>query len=514
MDDFTTGRFPNSNTGHLSPSTVSILAHHAPEPLEEVLTLSAFSKPGSTHNADQLSPERRTRWRSNLNKCRMEIRSSPITGTTTPWSRKTSSATILTERSGNQPAFESDAFAVNMPTTREHIEPTHGEFRARLPSPSSAQVAAYQHYAERARRSASHEYHLEHIPARIVSYDHAYENMPSNTQYVLELDATPPSSLHLDSPRAFSTSLSACPVEPYYYTSNPRSVSSSSQHSITRKPFGESPSHQSNDAPYVRYRTVATSSREPASGHRRLYHDVECGAEHSPSISPKGKWKAKVRNKQKHHDRTQSQQQADKPPKESWWSLYTRSIPQPAPATAPQPTHLPFSSPKPTQSYAIKVAPSFWHTAPQFSTTSVTPPPNTARPHTKASAWLRPATTPSHPQNSSTSATTTGYIDPFAPSPPPLHPHTTTATSPRKLARSPGPRPPPSLSTHPSTVTPKFRAAAFEAEPAQVKRLATLILKICLVVYVAVGLYYILDAVRETIWIMMWPVRVTGTVWR
>jgi hypothetical protein len=78
----------------------------------------------------------------------MEMRKSP-TPKQQPRSRKTTDATIRTDATETQPAFESDAFAIHMPTTREPIlfSPV---LRAKLSSPSKAQVDAYQTYKRKA----------------------------------------------------------------------------------------------------------------------------------------------------------------------------------------------------------------------------------------------------------------------------------------------------------------------------------------------------------------------------
>ncbi|PSN69497.1 hypothetical protein BS50DRAFT_664514 [Corynespora cassiicola Philippines] len=111
---------------------------------------------------------------------------------TTPRSRKTSHTTILTDSGAAQPAFESDAFAIHMPTTREPIlEPAH-RTRQILPSPSppplpspgpelglglglaSAQAEAYRTYARKAAAVRVQDRELGvRVPSRIVGYDYA-----------------------------------------------------------------------------------------------------------------------------------------------------------------------------------------------------------------------------------------------------------------------------------------------------------------------------------------------------
>ena len=51
-------------------------------------------------------------------------------------------------------------------------------------------------------------------------------------------------------------------------------------------------------------------------------------------------------------------------------------------------------------------------------------------------------------------------------------------------------------------------------------RVAKLVAKVCLVVYLAIGMWYVLDAVREIVWVVSWPGRLiwmvcqwVGEVW-
>ena len=181
-DGFITTQFPKSKTGRPSPSAASILAY-TPETPDEVSTLSVVTKLSSSYGRTQSPIGKGSYWRSNSKELPTEIFSGQKTGKT-PRSRKTSTATILTETGNDQPDFESDAFAVNMPTTREPVEP--------YTSPSPIQIAAYQHYAEKARRNAFNGCQTERAPPMAVSYDYAYEDIPFNPHDILELDATPP----------------------------------------------------------------------------------------------------------------------------------------------------------------------------------------------------------------------------------------------------------------------------------------------------------------------------------
>ncbi|KAF2847002.1 hypothetical protein T440DRAFT_540158 [Plenodomus tracheiphilus IPT5] len=86
-------------------------------------------------------------------------------------SRKTGHATIHTDATEGHEAFESDAFAVHMPTTRlpilDHPIPS-------TKTSPSAQAEAYQTYKEKARQvRESNNSTGVRVPSKIVSYDYA-----------------------------------------------------------------------------------------------------------------------------------------------------------------------------------------------------------------------------------------------------------------------------------------------------------------------------------------------------
>ena len=448
-DDFISTQFPDSKTGRLSPGAVSILAY-TPETPDEVLTLSVVTKLPSSYGRTQSPVSKRSYRPSNSKELPTEIFSGQKTGKT-PRSRKTSTATILTETGNDQPAFESDAFAVNMPTTREPVEP--------YASPSPAQIAAYKHYAEKARRNAFSDYQTEHAPPMAVSYDYAYENILFNPQYILELDATPPSSPPTTSPGAFPTS----PPEPTfttsYYNSSSRSIPTP-QHSI-RKPVGASP-----------------SPRQSIEDNKIDHHDASAGAEHSlPNPPTEAKARATARVQGHRFDQTPAQnhqQRSNKP----WWSLSTQ-LHQPLPSRF---------SPKAPKPYTLKEIPGSWRTAPSIH--SSTPTSTRHRAGSFGVAWLRPSSTRQRHGSDSTSTT---YIDPFALAYP----------SKRKLSRPLGPREESSS-----------RAGSFDEWCECVQRVAKLVAKVCLVVYLAMGVWYVLDAVREIAWVVSWPGRMVWMVCR
>jgi hypothetical protein len=123
-------------------------------------------------------------------------------------------------------------------------------------------------------------------------------------------------------------------------------------------------------------------------------------------------------------------------------------------------------------------------------------------------AWLRP-TGPrvAKPTALSSPAKPTTYVDPFVQHTTPIPTQTNTPvvsrpSSPRKIIPL---RPPP--------VTAKATSKGkFESGFAQVTSVTALVVKICVVIYVLVGLYFILDAIREAVHAMGAPFRAVKIV--
>ncbi|OCK91737.1 uncharacterized protein K441DRAFT_200027 [Cenococcum geophilum 1.58] len=337
-----------------------------------------------------------------------------------------------------------------MPTTREPAEP--------YTSPSPTQIAAYQNYAEKARRNVFNDYQTEHAAHMAVSYDCAYENIPFNPHYILELDATPPSSPPTTPPGAFPTS----PPEPTFTTSHYNSGSRSiptPRYSIIRKPVG------------------ASASPRQSMEDNKIDH-TSAGAKHPPPNSPtEAKTRAMAKAQGHRSDQTPAQtnqQRSDKP----WWSLSTRPH---------RPSPSPFS-PKAPKPYTLKEIPGSWRTAPSIHSSTPTPPHHRAG--SSGLAWLRPS---SSRQRHGSDSTSTTYIDPF----------TLASPSKRKLSRPLSPREKSSS-----------RAGSFDEWCESVQRVAKLVAKVCLVVYLAMGAWYVLDAVREIVWVVSWPGRMVWMVCR
>jgi hypothetical protein len=408
----------------------------------------------------------------------MEIQSSPAAIKTTR-SRKTSSATILTDGTDNEPAFESDAFAVLMPTTREpieHVERPRCEFRAKLPFSPPAQVAAYQHCAEKTRRNASQGYKREQIFNRLVSYDYGYSDLQPAPRVVYDQVMTPPMSPPTDSSGTFPATPPLLPPLPPHNLHPPRSIATP-PHALTRKSVAVEP-----------------SLRHSAEVQNATPRYASSGAQVSPPLSPtKSKDKVKVRMK----PRTKQ---------ESWWSRSTAATPsadRPYASSSSGSTLMASRTPSPTKSrpaagsrtvpYIFKEAPGAWHTAPDTTAVSADAPaqpkldPSRTRGLGFSLSWLKPA----GPRDPSPSQ----YSSPFT--------TTLTPNVAHKLTHAIPPRP----------NNPAVRAQIFENGFAQVQRAVLLLMKLCLLVYLAVGVWHVLDAVREAWCVVTWPVRAIGLVW-
>ncbi|KAF2264066.1 hypothetical protein CC78DRAFT_253978 [Lojkania enalia] len=475
-NSYISARFPNPKSDNIALKNISTSTFRTPETIDQALALSPGPLSPPLHQSQNSSLTRQPQSRSRSSSWWMEIRKSP-TPKHEPRSRKVNQATIRTDAPDPQPVFESDAFAVHMPTTRIPIIESP-PVRVRLPAPSRAQMEAYHAYRQKAQHMRETEYTKEYVPAKVVSYDYAYTNSPITSQ-PRELNAGLPDIPMLAPAGAFPTSPSV-PQHSWTYprriVEGPRSISDSSHISIARKPVGLG-NIKANDT-------------------RPLYQrgDASIGAGATPSLAPK----IKIRIKPKTRD-------PDPVQKESWWSLYNRPSPQSSTngSRSPSPTKANFACSNHTDTIF------------DYDTSKPkSPPPE--RKLTSRWAWLRPASPgvnkPTATQTSTpTMAKATSYLDPFFlhATPSPSHPNTPTASrpaSPKKLVR-----------VH--SVPPKAESSGgkFDTGLAQIKSFGSLILKLCLLVYALVGLYFLLDAIREAVHALGAPFRAVkwtgGYVW-
>jgi hypothetical protein len=479
VEDMITARFPNPKTSHLSPSNISISTFPTPNTIEDALVSSSTPPPPPPHN-DRISvPIRQPLPRSQSSSWWMEIRKSPSPKKESR-SRKISDAIIQTEGTGNQPVFESDAFAVQMPTTREPIleQPV---FRAKLPSPSKAQVDAYQTYKQKAQdaRERQHSQGVR-VPSKIISYDYTYATAAKKPQH-LEPEHAPAGSFPVSPPIP----------QPEWaglaYPQGPRVVSGSTHFSTPRKPVNFASCESNNSRP------------------RYARGDADSGAAHStPSPKPAAiKAKAKFKS------------QDDHAPKYSQpCTFHNRSPPSSSTENSrtPSPTK-PISS-RPSPKHAIFGFSSNDH-AGTVAGASISSPPKAVKASFKNSskwAWLRPngprVAKPSTSQTATpaTIVKTMTYVDPFV-----LH-ATPLSTPPNTTPTTSRPASPHKQLIRTEALAQPTAKGEYETGFKQVKSFATLIVKVCLVVYALVGFYFVLDAVREAMHALGAPFRAVKMV--
>jgi hypothetical protein len=539
-EDMITAHFPNPKSTHISPNSVSISSYRTPATLEEALSLAPTpprTPPHLSHgkaNSASSSELRHPLERSQSSEYFLEIKRSPAPKA--PISRKSAwGRTIRTEVPGED-AFESDAFAVEMPTTREPIVQVPKEasvFRAKIPSPSQAQVDAYQTYKQKAhlvRERNSNE--GVKVPSKIVSYDYAYSNrkgQPATTP--LHVNLTPP-----DSPPQLSPA-GSFPISPPI-AQHAWATSAAAQQPRKQQLFSSGAQVQSarsmsdtNNTAFTKKPTNLGCNTSSPLGSRYQCGDSVPGALSSPSGSPP---RIKVRivpktTVAKTQAEVQVQTHHDPPQKESWWALYNRSPPTSS-AESSRP-----SSPEKNNRFAYTTSASeqvqatndavFGYTNDSIKGTAATPAPvkrtfaeilkdrekkKIEQKRTLASrwAWLRP-TGPrvAKPTPSSVPAPTprptSKYVDPFVQhaTPPPTVPSTLRPVSPKKITR-----PAPLSATVP---TPKGK---FDSGFAQITSFFSLIVKVCLILYALVAVYFVLDAVREAVHALGAPLRLIKIV--
>ncbi|KAF2437742.1 hypothetical protein P171DRAFT_171790 [Karstenula rhodostoma CBS 690.94] len=535
-EEMITAQFPNPKSTRISPNSVSISSYRTPATLENASTLApspprtpphlSHSKTISASSGELRHPLER----SQSSEYFLEIKRSPAPKA--PFSRKSAwGRTIRTEAPGED-SFESDAFAVEMPTTREPIVEVPKEasvFRAKIPHPSQAQVDAYQTYKQKAhqvRERNSNE--GVKVPSKIVSYDYAYPNRKGQPATApLHVNLTPPDSpLQLSPAGSFPASP---PIAQHAWETSAAAQQPRKQHIFSSS--AHVPSARSiTDTNKIAFTKKPTSLDNNISSPlcpRYQHGDSVTGASSSPSGSPP---RIKVRIIPKTtatQPRAQTHTQAphDSPQKEGWWALYNRSPPTSSAESSRS------SSPEKHNQFAYTTSASqqvkarndavFGYTADSIKGTPAPAKRTFAeilkdrekkkieQKRTLASrwAWLRP-TEPqgAKPAPSSVPAPaprpTSKYVDPFVQhaTPPPTVPSTSRPASPKKIARSaPPPVPPPATGT-----TPKGK---FDSGFAQITNFFSVIVKVCLILYALVAVYFVLDAVREAVHALGAPFR-------
>ncbi|KAJ4363029.1 hypothetical protein N0V83_010147 [Neocucurbitaria cava] len=439
-----------------------------------------------------------------------------------PRSKKTGHATIHTDATATQAEFESDAFAVHMPTTRLPIMD-----RTTSPTKTSpaAQAAAYQTYKEKARqvRERNNSQGVR-VPSKIVSYDCA---SPTTAGHRAPLVKENDPLKNLPTPAG---SFPISPPLPQTGWTRPQPI----YRAHAQGSRGISPPRKTQTP----RKTVAIASTARVTNKwYTIQSDSEAGAScssSSPSSSPTRQPRQpaiKVRVKPR-----VLVPEAERVQTESRYSFYNRPSLVSSPPTSRSPSPVK-SMPNFTRHNSIEGDSIFGYRSKDIggavagaSSTSGsdkekekrrTPekPKKTVPKRTLTSRfpWLKPSgpriAKPVTAPAISTAATTTqtqtqtrGYVDPFvrhatppAPTSPVLRtPIAIRPASPRKFA--------------PETAVPESQGK-FDSGFAQIKGLTFLLLKIGFFLYGVVALWYVLDAIREVFNTLSAPFRAVKWAW-
>lgn len=517
-EDMITAQFPNPKTGHLSPFNVSISACpnekgilQAPPVPPPHLTQSKISSNGFLSTRYPLDRNRSSEYF-------LEIKKSPAPKP--PISRKSAwGRTIRTENPGED-AFESDAFAVQMPTTREPVMEMPREesiYRAKIPAPSKAQVEAYQTYKLKAQEVRAHNTSEGvRVPSKIISYDYAYasKNLPPVPE-PLKVDISPPNSPPQLSPagsfpksppiaqHAWETSAAA-------QVSRKQPLSSSSYATDTRS--RSEPKHVVTPKKPVE---LSTGTSPPSSRYQRV--DSVTGASKSPGGSPptiRVRLVPRVVAKSttpSPQSSASERSRSSSPEKSIPRFAYTKSASEQAKAEQAKATKNTVSG---HDAETKKNAPDPKRTFAEILKDREKKKTEQKRTLASRWAWLRAAASTAPQVAKPTPAPTTTapttprpvsvYVDPFVQhaTPPPSIPAfsrpATRPSSPKKLVR------PAATATAAATTVSKGK---FDAGFAQITSFFTVLLKIFLVLYALIAMYFVLDAIREAIHALGAPFR-------
>ncbi|KAL5115168.1 hypothetical protein ACEQ8H_006922 [Pleosporales sp. CAS-2024a] len=500
-----------------------------------------------------------------------------VTPTKFAVSRKTGFATIRTDSTDTQPEFESDAFAVLMPTTRlpilEYTKPY------KQPASAAAQAEALKTYQEKARQNREkNNSQGVHVPSRIVSYDYACRNVsdqhvPKETSTEVPTTAgsfpvSPPVPQH-----AWARSGKAVEVN----VERPRNISGLRTAAAAAAPptLKDTTKTASATSCYRVYRpdSTAGASRSPTSS-TTLPPSITVRIKPRTKITAQDVSPIQKESNQKLYTRTVGttsiQNSRDSSPVKSMPNFTRHNSTEGDSLFGYKSKHatVTMSNEAATSSGAEKSKPPSPNTsdsekAKGKSKASTTPRPKTSEKTAAASTtptkdtplkrtlaqrwpWLRPAgqsipkptTTPvvfTAPAAAPPTRPTSGYMDPFQRLATPPVSLRTPARPPTPLTKTP-PKPSPSLPTantrlhntarHNSTAAAAAAAAPatrpsptgkFDSGFAQIQTFAVLLAKACLVVYAVVALWYVLDALRSAIYTLGVPFRivrwVAGWVW-
>ncbi|KAH9877064.1 hypothetical protein IAQ61_002425 [Plenodomus lingam] len=439
-----------------------------------------------------------------------------------PSSRKTGNATIHTDATEEHAAFESDAFAVHMPTTRLPI--IDRATSRNKPSPA-AQAEAYQTYKEKARQVRERNNCTGvRVPSKILSYDYTSPKVTYRTAPFVREHSPPLSSPKPAGSFPISPPIPQCSwrqaEKPNHVQTSSQTLGQSTRVYTERKPLGPS-NHVAFPKTRLHYRS-----------------DSEAGAS-SSTASPTQPGPIRVRIKPRVLSPERERVQV-----ESNYQLYCQQLSTFSPPTSRSPSPVK-SMPNFTRQVSVEgdslfgyrsrdvagttagAASSSGNDKEQENPKATKKPERADKPLPKRSLGSRwPCHRPAGPRQPKPALTpivmsnitprtipTTAvprlstYISPFDRHATPPIP--TTLRSPA-ATRPPSPR-----KTMP--IASSVPEGKFETGFAQIKHLAYVLCKIGLVIYAIIALWFVLDAVREAFNTISAPFRfirfVGGFVW-
>lgn len=440
-----------------------------------------------------------------------------------PSSRKTGHATIHTDATDGHEAFESDAFAVHMPTTRlpiidSPISPTK--------TSPAAQAEAYQTYKEKARQVRERNNSTGvRVPSKIMSYEYASPKVAYRTTPFVK-NMSPP----LNSPKPAGSFPISPPLPQSSWTRSERVNHVQTPLRTTGEP----------NRIFTPRKPLGTSNHVAFPEMRSHYRsDSEAGASRS-TPSPTQPAPIRVRIKPK-----VLIPEAQRVQVESRYHLYTQRSPTLSPPASRSPSPVK-SMPNFTRHNSVEGDSLFGYRSRDVAGTTAgagscsgsdkekdrtraakkpEKVDKTSPRRTLGSRWpwnrpagprlAKPALAPVVMSNitpriipSNPAPRTSTYISPFerhATPPIPLSPRSSPV-----LSRPSSPR----KTMHTSSSAPQGK---FDTGFAQIKHLAYMLCKIGLILYAIVALWYVLDAVREAFHAISAPFRfirfMGGFVW-
>jgi hypothetical protein len=468
-----------------------------------------------------------------------------------PTSRKTGFATIRTDSTDSFPAFESDAFAVLMPTTRLPIL----EY-TRLPKKAvstAAQADALRTYQEKAQQSRERNNSQGvQVPSRIMSYDYASRNITDQRAST-------------ESGTGIPTAAGSFPISPPV-PQQKWTLPNSKLDTKGEKPHATGLRSTTSPPKPVTVGAKSATTASPTSCYRVYRPDSTAGASRSPSsasalppsitvrIKPRAKVTTqnaeRVQTESSHKlynrpfDTVSSQSSCDSSPVKSMPnftrhnsvegdSIFGYKSKDVSGAVDGSPTSSgaekgkstsPTSSDNEKKKERAKAIPQIKMKSPEKTPDKPAKDTTPKRTLTQRFPWLRPAgprlakpTTAPVVFTAPAPRPISSYVDPFerlaTPAPHPSALRSPSTAPPRPCTpKKTLTKPTPTINTTTRPITPKSAAppsptGKFDSGFAQIKCFALLLAKFCLIVYAVVALWFIMDALKEAINVIGVPFR-------